>query len=470
MPVIPKTVKLAGGDYTTLIGWESGEQTNLVGDGDSNEVYCDGFEDDAVAAAFLLAGWGTDAAHNIKVFGGGAGNLNYPAMPWDETSVFTFRTSYVAAAGISVCAFTQAHTEVYNFQVHIDNAASENFAYGPSIGSECTVDAFIVRLDHAKLYGFCSLPNFNKTNKVCNLVVWVAAGRPDLFGVLNNAAGTTNFVNSLAFSVDVQAGAAPAAFMRNAGVMNVYNCVQFNFNSTHDFRNMSSDDNCATSDGVGTTDLGDAQTQADITDLWTDSANIDFRFGVFAKLAGNGADRSAFTTQDVLGSVRTPWDIGPYETVPTISALLGLQAEFLEGAEAEPPLQAEFLEGAEAEELLQVEFLMASAAELSLFAEFLEGAVFEPGLQAEYLEGAVIEPALQAEFLEGAAALQSLLAEYLIGVESFQSLHVVFDFHPPGIVRVTVVDIGGAIRTVDVPMRPDARTQIVTLHPDVRTP
>lgn len=61
-----RTVKSAGGDYSSLSGWEAGEQTNLVTADEWRTAECYNFSD---TTGVTFAGWTTDATRYIQVLG-----------------------------------------------------------------------------------------------------------------------------------------------------------------------------------------------------------------------------------------------------------------------------------------------------------------------------------------------------------------------------------------------------------------
>jgi hypothetical protein len=59
------TIKTSGGDYTSLSGWESGEQANIVTGDIIAIAECYTMED---TSAFTIDGWTTDATRYIKIY------------------------------------------------------------------------------------------------------------------------------------------------------------------------------------------------------------------------------------------------------------------------------------------------------------------------------------------------------------------------------------------------------------------
>lgn len=65
MADVIKTIKPSGGDYTSLSGWEAGEQQDLVSAGDNAFAECYAMSDTTLCDIF---GWTTGASNYIKVY------------------------------------------------------------------------------------------------------------------------------------------------------------------------------------------------------------------------------------------------------------------------------------------------------------------------------------------------------------------------------------------------------------------
>ena len=67
MAVVTKTLKESGGDYTSMITWESTEQTDLVSDGDTHVLECYDYDSSPLNEEVLIAGWTTGASNYIVI-------------------------------------------------------------------------------------------------------------------------------------------------------------------------------------------------------------------------------------------------------------------------------------------------------------------------------------------------------------------------------------------------------------------
>ncbi len=74
---VTKTVKSSGGNYTSLVSFEAGEQRDLVAADEIAEAECHGFDDNA-AGNCVFDGWTTDATRFIRIR---APAGEYPTMP-----------------------------------------------------------------------------------------------------------------------------------------------------------------------------------------------------------------------------------------------------------------------------------------------------------------------------------------------------------------------------------------------------
>ena len=63
---VTKTVKSSGGDYTSLLAWEAGEQGDLVAADEIRQAECYAFFDDAGDA--VMSGWTLDATRYPRIF------------------------------------------------------------------------------------------------------------------------------------------------------------------------------------------------------------------------------------------------------------------------------------------------------------------------------------------------------------------------------------------------------------------
>jgi hypothetical protein len=489
--IVAKTIKQSGGNYTSLIAWEAGEQTNLVTDGDIHEVYCDPFEDDAGTAIFQLSGWGISSANYLSIFGNGIGKSNWPSLPWSSTSCFTWRTSSTADAYCFQVADNDVNIE--GLQVHMDSAANCRGVYAYS---DEDFESMIIRADACRnAYLFYAATGTGGTSNYNNILIWANSSTSAFYC---STLGTTNYVNCCAFRTN----ATTFAYGFGGSSAACYNCVSYNYTSSGlDFSGVGSDDNCATSQASGTSGLSDGDSQYSITDNWTDSANLDLSFSSFSALDGNGADRSAFTTQDIQGTSRTNWHIGVWDAVATtsVSNAIDIMAEFLlEVSGGGTALPSEFLLevsraidimaevwsdiieavfGLQSEVLLEVdrgadlpsEHLLELNSALPLPSEHIAELSGASNIQAEFLLTVSRNIDFVSELLADVSADKPLQAEHLLTIQSAIDLFAVFlSITTDGMVRNTAGTLMGSTRETGGELLRSTRHTPATLEGSTR--
>jgi hypothetical protein len=296
--VVTKTLKSSGGDYSTIAGWESGEQTNLITDGDSHVLEAYAFKETSTGS-FTLGGWGTDATHFVTIQGMGT-----IALPWSDTSTYTYSTSYTGTGGNFRLGL--AYTEVYDIQVE-GTATTTNTPVIVTAGP-VTVDRLFIKVNAYIYYGFRG-----QTYEcyVSNTILWVDNVNQVVPGwAFYNTHADSKFVNCLAFSGTEETSNNARGFNCQTAI----NCVTFNYANTYDYT-VTTASYCATSQASGSSGLSGTGSVFEITDNWTDSANGDFSYTSFSDLEQAGTNGSAYTGDDIVGNERPAtgaWDIGPF--------------------------------------------------------------------------------------------------------------------------------------------------------------
>jgi len=398
MAVITKTLKESGGHYSSIITWESTEQTDLAAAHNNHILNCDSFTEDAGVGAFVLAGWVTTSDHNV-VFQG----VDYPALPWSSGSCYTFQSSLAGATNY-VMIFNQRYSEGKKFQLHSDSACTTRgilFAVGFKLQN------FIHYDESTGIYGLYS--SSNNTITVSNAIHFNAtASTAKSSFVVNSSSGFTCH-NCLSFAPEN----ASYGFRRIGGNLNVNSCISIGCTTAgRDFNANAIKTTCATSQSSANSGLnGVAGTVFDINRTgFTDYANCDFRHTI-ASLAGAGTDASPYNDADILGVTRsTVPNIGPWEWI-VIFATLGLRAEVLGGEGGNLGLNAELLLKVDATRELLAELLLAVSNGGVVNAEVWSNAILAAiGLSAELLLSVSGPVSLHAE--------ESLLAGGTVDINS----------------------------------------------------
>ena len=300
-----------GGDYATFAGWESGEQKSLYSIAKKHILHCYPGEEDVVSAAQTLAGWTTNAAYYITIQG-----TEKCALPWSATSTYTWRTSYVNTAGY---AFTiqQLYTKIKDIQFHFDSTSNSYGVLTNQAGME--VDSCIF---YGERYYISVLTT--SIAKVYNSIFYgVTATQAQYSRLLvftgNNPCECVG--NVVCYSAAKTGADHMGIYYSGNNNFYLYNTAIFNANrAAQDVYCPSGilvDSNNATSQTAANSALV-TNVQAELTNIWTDSANLDFKWTTAAKLDGTGMDVSAYTTRDILGTIRpqgSAYDIGAYEFV-----------------------------------------------------------------------------------------------------------------------------------------------------------
>jgi hypothetical protein len=330
MAVITKTLIVGGGgDYTSLATWESTEQTNLVTATNTHVLNCSPGEEDVGTGQFTLAGWTTNATYFITIQG-----TSPPAMPWSATSTYTLRTSYAGAGTTTAFSMGQTGTVVKDVQFHLDAAAITRMM---ALTQSTTFESVIWRADGFRIYpGPYAVAAI--TLWFYNCIMWCdRSGNSEaspLSGMVMAGNSTSYIVGCMVYINATSATVGTGIQMATAGTdVFLYNTAIFNYDRAYfdvDWvaGTTLTDSNCATSLPAATTQLA-TNRQVELTDAWTDAANIDFSFTTAAKLRNVGMDVSSYTVRDILGTTRPGegvYDIGVYEYVPSSQNVTGIIA------------------------------------------------------------------------------------------------------------------------------------------------
>lgn len=154
------TASSAGGDgttngtsgatraYASLNEWEAAEQTNLVTDGDTHLVHCEGSTADT--AQVVIVGWTTGVSNGITVqvdsdkrHDGNWDTSAYRLSSADTDKIYQIREDYVDTTGLQVEITTPTNLRTLVHMTAIGVANAHNFSYMIIRGND--VDAFALR-------------------------------------------------------------------------------------------------------------------------------------------------------------------------------------------------------------------------------------------------------------------------------------------------------------------------------------
>lgn len=418
MAEVTKTIKSAGGDYTGIKAWESGEQTDLVTDGDTHKVVCDAIEDDIGSSPFTLAGWTTDSSHYITIESDSG-----PEFPFSSTGAFTIR--YTSAfSNVYAVTISQDYTRIRGLQFWEDGDNAECRILKSSCDGYLFSRCFFVNENayttNIRLQGDGGL--------VEHCASWQSNDGRAVYYV-GSLGESCDIYNTLVFT-SAGSGTRIGFDEGSDGELSCYNCVSFGFAT--DFSNVTDDDYCATDLAAGSSGLSGANSVYEITDNWEDSSNQDFSYtsGSFSDLEDAGYDYSATVADtDITGAATrgSNWDIGPYDsspTVPTITATFTMGAEVIETASLSVTLGAEVVGEVGLSATLGAEVLKGVGLSATLGAEVLGEESLSATLGAEVVASLEAQRALGAEVLASTWTQRGLGAEHLLEVASSFGLWV----------------------------------------------
>lgn len=293
MAVTTKTIKSAGGDYTSLSGWEAGQQKAITA-GDSEEAECYSISD---TTPFDIDGWTTGATAYIRIYTPAAErhagvwtsakyNLSGSVNGW---GILNILEEYVRVEGIQV-ENTNVGTDAQHIilvqptgtaDIRVDSCISKGGRYGltASGNASCVVKAW-----NCLFYGGGGGGATVKSSASCYLYSCTTYGGTD--GLRIEAATTTVAKNCYARTY-------PAGWTKTT---------------------------CASEDTTGSTGLQSiAYNTTNFTNVTAGSENLHIPTGSALKDVGTDTSGDAAPlnfTVDIDGETRTgTWDVGADEFV-----------------------------------------------------------------------------------------------------------------------------------------------------------
>lgn len=321
---VTKTVKSAGGDYTTLSGWEAGEQLDLVSNDKILQAECYALTD---TTEFAINGWTTDATRYIRIYvANGEGHSGYY-----DSSKFLFHCDNAAGFGNYGIEIFEDYVRLEGLQLQLTSSNGSGL-----IGVRNLAAASEVRIQKCLFKGIitgsdgreCGFHGFDDTDgnaitKLINCVFWdftIAAFPHACYGIFNKY-GDVRAYNCTFYGCGTGFGVDGTTFKGTA-----VNCLSYcdatdtartDFSASANFQNSS---NNASTDGTapGTSALTN-QASTDIDFLSTTSTNASFlAIDSTSTCVGAGTDDplAGVYADDIRGETRTStWDIGADEYV-----------------------------------------------------------------------------------------------------------------------------------------------------------
>lgn len=301
-----RTVKSSGGDYTTLAGWEAGEQGNLTTLNDL--AYCELY---AIAdtTQCTIDGWTTDSTRYVRIY---TDSTARHAGAWDTGK---YRLELTTAGSPGGCITNrEAHTRFEFLQVYNTKGTPLQFDEGIYSEATCFVDGCIVRGGWAGIdltLGGCTCRNSvtygglrggrsNNSGSPGN--TWQNC---TLIGSTVGLAIDSNVVYSTAQNVYVHGGTfgfSNLAVTTAGGIVAKTNCMSSDTTATNN------------SGGGGATNCTNsvAHSTANFTNVTGGSE--DYHIPTGSALKDAGVDLSGTFTNDIDGTTRSgTFDVGADE-------------------------------------------------------------------------------------------------------------------------------------------------------------
>ena len=171
----------------------------------------------------------------------------------------------------------------------------------------------------------------SQTLTIDSCFLWMASASTTVAHAVmqNTAGGTTTVYNCIVKNTNSTAGTGRRCFHRAAGTLNVYNSIArgayYGFSGTITAKNCiayENDDDFTGTPTLTTCAADDNDTGVSVvaptwTDQFVDHSNDDYTLKSGGSLIGAGTDdpASGLFSDDIAGTTRSDWDIGPFEYV-----------------------------------------------------------------------------------------------------------------------------------------------------------
>jgi hypothetical protein len=304
-----RTVKPSGGDYTSLVGWEAGEEADIVALDEVRRAECYAMVD---TSPVMILGWTVDSTRYPEIF---VPTTERHDGKWNTSK---YRMSVTDAIALDIRA---NYFRVYGLQAENVSPAGNAFgvvsSQGQAAGADLRYDNCIVR-SHADSGFVCTVLANQDDSVTLRIKNCVFHDRT------NNSGSRTMSVDSTsAYIYNCILSTLNATAIRGfSGTINLKNCAILpgsgvgivNSGATWALTNCISTDSSAD-------DFGGSGNQVDVTLAsmqFTDSTNTDFHISSESTLKDQGVDLSADSgysfSDDINGEARSgTWDVGPDE-------------------------------------------------------------------------------------------------------------------------------------------------------------
>ncbi len=303
---VPTTVKSSGGHYSSLSGWEAGEQIDLQVNDRISRAECSGFPDTPAVTIGSQAAWNTDATRYIEIVAvtGAKTTANVAEagiykLERATGTAFSLDVNYARLDGITVKAPT-----AFVMQTAITGASAIALTGWAFLGDGSSYGVAV----NAGTYGVtmtnCYATGYN--------------------AILHNAASATiTAYNCVIISIAAVAG----GIRRIGGTASVTNCYASGASGSS-YQGTITKTTAASADSTGSTGLQNIaySTSSGAYFRNVTSGSEDFRISSTSGLKGVGTDLSGTFTTDIYGATRAvPWDVGVHKFALSLNlALLGV--------------------------------------------------------------------------------------------------------------------------------------------------
>jgi hypothetical protein len=296
----------ANAAYASLSAWDAAEQTNLVTDGDTHVVWCEGSTGDTTVCT--VDGWTTDSTHFITIKTAGA---HRHAGVWDDSA-------FVLDSNTTTCMVVLAgFTVVDGLQLNVGRTGGSATVLSAE-GSDAPVTLInnIVRYDAtgSTVNGIQDGSTAWNHNIANNLVYDMSGEGMFLRGDVADMAVYNNTVVGCAIGIHARdTGGTQYVTIKNNLV---FNCTDeyYNQNGFTADSEFNASETIGEPPGTNPVEITEAGTA-----LFVDYTNDDYHIVASTTVAGAGVDLStdsdglySFDT-DIDGDTRSAWDIGADE-------------------------------------------------------------------------------------------------------------------------------------------------------------
>ena len=319
--IITSTIKLTGGDYSSIVAWEAAKQGDITAGGSDQIQQAECYASVVNDAGVAIDGWTTDTTHYLRIY-----------TPIGERHTNKTGTGYMIQSSGFVSAITIAE----------ENVRIEGIAFNTGVFPQTIVDMTAsgtcdIRIDDCFLDGSAS-SSFSAMRAIAGSGTWKISNTTILksaeYGVnWNPGGGTLYFYNNSLVGCGTLAGGF-FGILRTSGTVVAKN----NLNDT----TTGSGSNAATGGWSGTFD--GASTNNHSTDGTGPATNLKSGTPTYVNLAGGdpslnasdtsckdqgidlSADSNLVISDDIVGTSRPQngtYDIGSFEVITISNILMG---------------------------------------------------------------------------------------------------------------------------------------------------